>query len=196
LLLLLALLRDERHRCGVHAVAQPGRWRSIVEDVAEMPAAAWARHLVAHHAEAPVDGGLDVRLRDRGPEAGPAGSGVELGGGVEQLEPAARALVDALRVVVPVGAGESRLGALVTQDAVLLGRERLLPLGVALLDLADRGRIAAALVGRGGVGVVRRVHGGEKYSQPQHSGHRLLRSWSVPGPERLATWASGCPVYG
>src|SRR5438093_12967400 len=121
-LLLLALLRDERHRRRVHAVAQAGRRGAVVEDMAEMSAAARARHLVAHHAETAVDGGLHMGLRDRGPEARPAGSGFELGGGVEQLEPAARALVDASGMVVPVGACEGRLGALVAQDAVLLGR--------------------------------------------------------------------------
>ena len=43
--------RLERHGHAVHAVAQAGRLRAVIEDVAEMAAAAAAMHGRAHHAE-------------------------------------------------------------------------------------------------------------------------------------------------
>ena len=49
-----ATLRLEIHRHAVDAVAQAGRRRAVVEDVAEMAAAAAAMHLGAHHAVAAV----------------------------------------------------------------------------------------------------------------------------------------------
>src|SRR4029434_962663 len=49
------------------------------------------------------------------------------------IVPAADALVDALVVVVPVGAREGAFRSLLPRDAVLLRREALLPLFVGLL---------------------------------------------------------------
>src|SRR5438309_409224 len=43
--------RDELHRHAIHAVAQAGGRRSVLEDVAEMAAAAPAMHLGARHQE-------------------------------------------------------------------------------------------------------------------------------------------------
>src|SRR5581483_4902228 len=66
--------RDEAERNAIHAVAEPGRLRPVVEDMAEMSLAEAARHLGAGHAEAVV-GGLDyILLGDRLPEARPAGA--------------------------------------------------------------------------------------------------------------------------
>src|SRR5262249_27393716 len=79
----------------------------------------------------------DVRLGDRGPEARPAGAGLELRVGGEEREVAADAVVRARGVVVPVLARERSLRALLGRDLVLLGRELGLPLRVGLRDAAD-----------------------------------------------------------
>src|SRR6185369_13803636 len=90
----------------VHAVAQAGGAGAVVEDVAEVATAAAAQDLGAHHPEGAVLVVLHRLGPDRLPEAGPAGSGVELGVAREQLLPAGGADEDARPVVVPVGVGE------------------------------------------------------------------------------------------
>src|SRR6266404_4676648 len=65
-------------RDAVQAIAQPGRLRPVLEDMAEMPAATAAMHLGAGHEEAAVSVGLDPIL-ERRREARPAGAAVELG---------------------------------------------------------------------------------------------------------------------
>ncbi len=40
--------------CRVDAITKPGRGRSIIEDVTEMPAAAFASHLCTFHEETPI----------------------------------------------------------------------------------------------------------------------------------------------
>ena len=128
----------EVQRAGVDAVAQAGRVRAVVEDVAEVAAAALADDLGAAHEEAVVGPGLDRVVVHRVEEARPAGAGVELGVGAEQLCAAAATAVDAVLLVVPVGAGERALGALLAEDLVLLGRELRPPLRLGLLDLLHR----------------------------------------------------------
>src|SRR5579862_3916490 len=75
--------RDELHRHAVHAIAQAGRLRPVVEDMAEMAGAARAVDLGAGHQQAPV-----TSLADRPGkmivEARPAGAAVELGRRGEQ----------------------------------------------------------------------------------------------------------------
>ena len=107
-------------RAGVDAVALPGRAGAVREDVAEMAAAGGAHHLGAHHAVARVGLG-DRRSRGRRlDEARPAGAGVELRVGAEELGAAAGAAVDAGVLRVDVLAGERALGALPPEDLVLL----------------------------------------------------------------------------
>src|SRR5690349_18265280 len=81
---------NELERRAVHAVAQPGRPGPVVEDVAEVSAAAPAVHFGAQHAERAV-AALGHSVRQRLPEARPAGAAVELGSRREQLELAAGA---------------------------------------------------------------------------------------------------------
>src|SRR5262245_60844417 len=81
--LLLRLVRQGR---GVDAVAEPGRRRAVIEDVAEVPAAARALQLDALHAERVVLELDHVALRVGRPEARPAGAGLELLVGAEQLQ--------------------------------------------------------------------------------------------------------------
>src|SRR5262249_42529126 len=123
------LLGDEAQRHRVHAVAQAGRRRAVVEDVAEVRAAAAALDLDAREAEQVVLLGVDQLLAQRRPEARPAGAGVELGGRREQRVAAGDADVGADALEVLVLAGERALGPLLARHRVLLGGEELLPLG-------------------------------------------------------------------
>src|ERR1700759_26022 len=95
--------RMKHQRKTVHAVAQAGRLRSVVENVAEMAAAAAAMDLGAQHAEGAVFRLAD-RILQRLVEAGPAGAAFELGVGGEQRQVAA-------------GAGEGALAMLLQERA-------------------------------------------------------------------------------
>src|SRR5439155_24632337 len=121
-------------RQGVDAVALPGGRGAVVEDVAEVAAAALAQHLDAGHEVALVDTALDVRLVLGLPEARPARTGVELRARREQDGAAAGAAVGAVVVVVDELAGEGRLGARLAQHLVLGRRELAAPLLVGLAD--------------------------------------------------------------
>src|SRR5260370_39873736 len=75
----------EEHRDAVHAIAQAGRSRTVVEDVAEMAAALRAMNRRPADAQRAVVRGADGVLQ-RLPETRPAGMAVELGRGREQSE--------------------------------------------------------------------------------------------------------------
>src|SRR5215510_516292 len=142
-LLLVRGRRLERQRARVDAVPVAGLGGTVVEHVAEMPAATAANDLGAPHEQAVVRPQLD-RLGDRGlVEAGPPGARVELGVRAEQLGAAASAPVGAVGVVVHVLAGERPLGVRLTQDAVLQRGQLLAPLLVRLGDLAGGGYLGA-----------------------------------------------------
>src|SRR5271157_3784093 len=115
------LALDEEQRRRIHAVAQAGRLGAIVEDVSQVRVTFCTQHLVAGHAKAAVRVLLYVLLRDRFPEARPAGAGIELGGGGEQGVLAAHATEDAFGMQVPVLAGERLLGTVLAGDVKLLG---------------------------------------------------------------------------
>ena len=66
----LILRGRECHRDPVHAVAQPGRRRTVLEDMPEMALAAAAMHLGPAHEEAAIGPRLD-RAVDRRPKAPP-----------------------------------------------------------------------------------------------------------------------------
>src|SRR5580658_5352245 len=83
-------LRLEVHRHAADAIAQMRRRRAVLEDVAEVAAAAAAMHFGAHHAVVAVGRGLD-RPGDRIVEARPAGAALEFLLGDEQLLAAAGA---------------------------------------------------------------------------------------------------------
>src|SRR5215469_7462108 len=98
--------------------------------MAQVSIATAAGHGSAHHAEARVAQLFYVLLRDRLPEARPAGTGLELGIGVEQRRITADAAIQTGLVVVPVLAGEGHLGAVMTGDLESVGRKLLAPLGL------------------------------------------------------------------
>src|SRR6516225_3259248 len=120
-------------RRSIHAITQPGRLRAVVENVAEVAAAAAAVHFGAGHEKAAVGLRLD-RLLDRRRKARPAGSAVELGVGGEQRLAATGTMVDAFAVLLVERARSSTLGAVVTQDPILRRRQLAPPLLLAQYD--------------------------------------------------------------
>ena len=147
----------ELERGGIQAVTQAGGLGAVLEDVAEVRAAAGAVDLVAHHAVAGIALGAHVHRIDGRVEAGPAGAGVELVLAREERQSAHDARVRALLVVVEEVSAERGLGARVLGDAVGLGRE----LRRELLHHGrrERGHVVAGLRSSGsGCGLG--VHGG------------------------------------
>jgi hypothetical protein len=67
----------ESEREAVHAIAQAGRFGTVVEYMPQMAAAAPAQYFVARHAERLV-GPRDDRVIQRLPETRPAGAAIEL----------------------------------------------------------------------------------------------------------------------
>src|SRR4051794_3281194 len=131
-----AVTRIELERARVDAVAEAARvTRAVLEHVPEVAAAVAAGDLGAAHEQRVVRARLDRGGDGWLGEARPAGAGVELRRGREQLGAAARAAVHAVLLDVPVLAGERALGAALAQHLVLLGRELLAPLLVGLVDL-------------------------------------------------------------
>src|SRR5438309_4085605 len=126
-------------RCRVDAVALAG-WRgAVLEDVAQMAAAAAAVHLHPLHAVARIPLRGDGARVGRAREARPAGAALELVVGAEQLRAAARAHEAPRLVVVPQRSAEGALGALLAEHAILLERQLAAPLIVGLLDLLVHG---------------------------------------------------------
>src|SRR5262249_47638324 len=127
----------ERQRARVDAVPVACRGGPVVEDVAQVAAAAAADDLGAAHEQAVVRPQLDRLGERRLVEAGPPGARVELGVRAEQLAPAAGAPVGTVLVVVDVLTGERPLGVSLTQHAVLERGQLLAPLLVRLADLPN-----------------------------------------------------------
>src|SRR3954452_9779688 len=132
----LRLLRLQVQRAAIDAVAHPACVAgAVVEDVAQVAAAARADDLRADHAVRAVLAQLDRLGDSRLGEARPARAALELRVGAEQLGAAAGALEHAVVLGEGVLAGERRLGRLAAQHGVLLRRQLLAPLRVCLLDL-------------------------------------------------------------
>src|SRR5262249_43556550 len=118
---------------AVDAVAQPRGRRAVLEDMAQMSAAAPAMHLGTWQQQQVVGGGAD-RVRQRPIEARPAGLAVVFGFRREQRKIAARAGKRAFALLVVERARARGLGAVPTQDVVLRLAEDGSPFAVALLD--------------------------------------------------------------
>jgi hypothetical protein len=104
-----------------------------------MGIAAGATDFSAAHEEGPVGMLADRAFLDRSPEARPAGTGIELGIGREQRLAAADAGIHARALLVPIGAGEGALRAVLTRNMKLLRRELLAPFGLGLGDFGTDG---------------------------------------------------------
>src|SRR5664279_2203849 len=109
----------KQQRKAVHAVAQAGRLRPIVEDVPEMTTAAAAVNFGAQHPQRPVFG-LAHGVLKRLEEARPAGTALVFRLRGEQRQVAAGAGEDALAVLLEQRARSGTLGALLAQDFILL----------------------------------------------------------------------------
>jgi hypothetical protein len=97
----------------VHAVAQAGRARPIVEHVAKVPAAEVAVNLGPYHQQAAVSGrayGIIERL----PEAGPSRAAVKLGVRRKEWVPATRTIKLAVPGLLVERAGARPLRGLLT----------------------------------------------------------------------------------
>jgi len=128
----LLLLHREGH--GVHAIALPGRFWAVLEDVAKVRAAAPTHHFNPFHAEAVVYLGRYTIGRDRVPETWPPATRIELRRRAKQICPATHTLVDAfwiLKVILPC---ERALGRFLTTDRILRWRELLTPFFIGFGD--------------------------------------------------------------
>src|SRR6185437_14379714 len=90
-------------------------------------------HLGTLHRVAAVDRSLH-RALDRTEEARPSRAAVEFGRGLEQRLPASTAAEDPGGVLVVGGARAGSLGAVLAQNAVLIGRELATPFVLGFRD--------------------------------------------------------------
>src|SRR5271169_6355397 len=123
----------ELQRHAIHAVAQAGRLGSIIEDVAEMAAAAVARNSRSRRAEGVVLRFIDGVL-ERGPEARPSGAAFEFGLRRIERQIAAGAGKCSGAVLFQERTGERPLGPLVPQHLVSIGAQKLAPFLVGMGD--------------------------------------------------------------
>src|SRR6516162_6430938 len=128
-----ALLRLEIHRHAIDAVAQMGRRRPVLENMAEMAAATAAMHLGANHAVARIRRGLHCSGL-RIVEGRPTSAALELGFGDEQLLLAAGAIEGAGALFVIECAAPRPFGALLAHDVVLLRSEDFAPFRFGMGD--------------------------------------------------------------
>src|SRR5689334_23741490 len=105
--------------------------------MAKMRVAALARDFDPAHAVAVVRVIADDVIVHRLPKTGPTAARVVLGIGAEKLGSAAHAAISPLVLAGVILASECRLGALLSSDAELLGRELEPPLLLALLNLVS-----------------------------------------------------------
>src|SRR5579863_1785655 len=129
----------ETQRGRIDAVAQPRRLRPIAEDMPQMRLAAAAAHFRSYHAEAVVGQQMQCRLARGRPKAGPAASRSEFLMRAKQVGTAADAGVNARLVVVIINTAERRFRPALAGHAVLLFRQRGLPILIGLRDLAHSG---------------------------------------------------------
>src|SRR3954447_9243928 len=124
-----------KYQCeAVDAGTQAGRFWSIVEDVAEVTAAATAMNFSPQHPKRAVLGFADCIL-ERLIETRPTRAALELGLRGEQRQIATGAGEGALAVLLQQRAGTWALGPLLAQDLVLLRRELCAPFRVGFFDL-------------------------------------------------------------
>src|SRR5215472_8299785 len=118
-------------RDAVHAIALPGRLRSVVEDVTEMAATTAAMDFGSGHQKAPVGLGFD-RPVERRPETRPAGPAVELGICRKQRLAAAGAAINAVAVLLVERARTGAFGSVLAKHPILGRGQSAPPLLLAL----------------------------------------------------------------
>ena len=125
-------MKIERH--AVHAVALAGRLGTIVENMAEMAAAAAAMNFGSCHEEAAVCLGFD-RLVERRPKARPSGAAVELGVRRKDGLTAAGAVIHPAAILLVERARSGAFGAVFPQHSILRRRQLAPPFLFAPRDL-------------------------------------------------------------
>lgn len=138
LLLLFLFVRFKIERRGVHAIALARQRGAVVEEVAEVGAAAGADDLGADHAVGGVFDLQDLVAREFFVKAGPSAFGIKLHVGGEQFGATAGAGVDSFFVVQVIFAHVGGVGSLFTQHVVLFGGEDRAPFGIRALDHLGR----------------------------------------------------------
>src|SRR6202043_1978031 len=119
---------------AVHAVAQAGRLRPIVENVTEVTTAAAAMNFGPQHPEGAVFGLADGIFK-RLPKTRPAGAALIFRFRGEQRQIAAGAGEDALAMLLEQRAAPRAFGAFLAQDFILLRRQLRAPFCIGLFDL-------------------------------------------------------------
>ena len=168
---------------GVHAVAEAGGFRAIVEDMPEMGIAFGAGNRRANHPQSRVTDLGYVFFGYGSPEAGPSGAGVKFGSGVEERVVAADAAVDAFVVKVPVFPGIGDFSVGVAGNVEDAGAELLAPLVGRLDDLRDSDLFQA-------VSVVGESDDGDVSGLRECSGRSIQYSGTLPLPNYKAR--NGC----
>src|SRR6188474_1155026 len=125
--------RLEIERDAVDAVAETGRRRTVRKNVAQVSAAAAAVHLGARHAVGLVHGRADGSV-ERGKEAGPPGTALELAAGGEECLAAAGTAERTRALLLQKRARAGRFGIVAAQHRVLLRRQRAAPFLVCLFN--------------------------------------------------------------
>lgn len=129
--------RHELHRRSIHAVAQAGRLRPIIEDVPEMAKATCAMNFRAFHEKRPVRLGLDG-IGERLIKAWPAGTALKFRIGREQRQIAAGADESALALLLVQRAASGAFRTMLAQDRVLVGVKALAPIHIGQIAKVDR----------------------------------------------------------
>ena len=132
---LIGRLEDQRRR--VDAVAQARGRRAVGKHVPEVSPTGGTVYFDPVHAQAVVVRRLHVRRIDRCVKARPAGAGVVLRLRREERQSAPGTPVNARLLMIPVCAGEGRLGAMLPQNAVLLRRQQSPPFSFGARDLLN-----------------------------------------------------------
>src|SRR5579863_2145914 len=122
----------EAQRGRIHAVAKPGRFRTVVENVAEMRVAFGAGNRNPLHADRGVADLAYIFLGQRHPETGPARPRIKLRRRTEERVVAADTAIEAFIVQVPIFPAVSKLGICVTRDPKRSWRKLLAPFLVGL----------------------------------------------------------------
>lgn len=123
----LFLLKIERD--AIDAVAQSGRFRAIVEDMAEMSAAVGTSYFGTRHPSGTIDVLFDASVGFRCIEAGPATAGIELSIALEERRATATAPIDAIFPKGFVLPGEGTFGPLFAHNTVFFGGQIFFPFG-------------------------------------------------------------------
>ena len=128
---------DEVQGNGIHAVAQTGWLRPIIENMAEMCIAARTGHRDTLHEETIVLRLHDIQFGNRLPETGPSGTRIELGCRVVECGIAADAAVDPRSMIIIVLAGARPLRLTPACNLVGIPRQLFTPFRVRLDDGRD-----------------------------------------------------------